>query len=251
MKLNKVGLGSVNPALVSLVQNFNQLLPVDANFFIPFDRSKISKRIQPLPFSFFKKYWIQPLFLTFPSLAIHESVYDEITVVKSAKSYLDHQRETYDQPIVLSDNDFSDLEEAARSTIESKIAKYTNYEPEKDNSDDRGEVKSLAHIATKGYLYFCSHDSNAIKLIEKAEDWDTNLEEVSAIRTYEILYYLHKSNPDLKEKIRAMYKYLYFATDSDKKVNPNWGDFIKGMDALYNNIIENCPDFPIITTINT
>ncbi|WML26259.1 hypothetical protein [Neobacillus sp. OS1-33] len=251
MKLNKVVLTVTNPALVSLIKDFNQVLPVDANFFIPFDRSNISKKIQPLPFNFFKKCWIQPLFLTFPHLAIHEAVYNEITVAPSSKSFIDQQIQQYQQPLVLSDKNLDDVEEITRYTIEGRVAKYTNYEPEKNNKDDRGEVKSLAHIATKGYLYFCSHDSNALKLIEKAVEWETNLEEVNAIKTYEILYYLYKSNPALKKEIRAIYKYLYYTTDSDRKVNPSWDDFKTGMDSLYDELITSCPDFPIITIPTT
>lgn len=86
-----------------------------------------------------------------------------------------------------------------RAAIESKIAKYTNYEPEKDNRDDRGEVKSLAYIATKELLYFCSPDSNALKLIDKAEEWDTNLEGVNAIRVYEIIYFLMRAQAISRE----------------------------------------------------
>lgn len=194
MKLNKVDLSFTNPAVISIIKNCNQILPVDANFFIPFDRSSISKQFQPIPFEFFKKYWLKPLFLTFPYLAIHEAVYEEITVSEKSKIYIDKQFRTYQQPYILSDKNLEEHEEITRYTIEARIAKYTNYEPEKDNKDDRGEVKSLAHIATKGYLYFCSHDSNALKLIEKAEEWETNLEEVNAVRTYEIIYYLYKSS---------------------------------------------------------
>lgn len=134
-------------------------------------------------------------------------------------------------------------------SIEKQIAKFTRYEPEKDNSDDRGEVKSLAYIATRGLLYFCSHDSNALKLIDKASEWDTNLEGVNAVRTYEILYYLLRAKATSKDVIRFLYKYLYYSTKPDKVVNPEWGIFINNMDNLYGNIISSCPDFPDASTI--
>lgn len=249
MKLNVVDLSSANPSLISLIEDFNQILPVDANFFIPFDRSSTTSQMKAISFDFFKKYWIKPLFLTFPNIAIHEAVYDEVTVSSTSKKYIDTQMETYQQPYLLKDTDFNAEEEITRSSIEVRIAKFTNYEPEKENKDDRGEVKSLAHIATKGYLYFCSHDSNALKLIEKADEWETNLEEVNAIRTYEVLYYLYKcnSNGDAKKAIRALYKYLYYTTTSDKKVNLSWDNFKDGMESLYGKIIDECPDFPDIS----
>ncbi|WP_214482959.1 hypothetical protein [Bacillus sp. SM2101] len=249
MKLNVVDLSSVNPSLVSLINDFNQILPVDANFFIPFDRSSTSRQMKSIPFEFFKKYWVNPLFLTFPHIAIHEAVYDEVTVSSESKRYIDTQISTYQQPFLLKDQDFNPQEEITRSSIEARISKFTNYEPEKNNKDDRGEVKSLAHIATKGYLYFCSHDSNALKLIEKADEWETNLEEVNAIRTFEVLYYLFKCNPNAKAKkaIRSFYKYLYYTTNSDKGVNPSWDKFKEGMELLYGEIVQGCQDFPDIS----
>lgn len=102
-----------------------------------------------------------------------------------------------------------------------------------DNRDDRGEVKSLAYIATKGLLYFCSHDSNAIRLIEDAEKLETTLEEVNAIKPYEIIYYFVKRNIGNLNNLRSIYKYMYYQTQKDKKINPPWGEFIENMDKLY------------------
>ncbi|MGG5252412.1 hypothetical protein ACQYAD_02605 [Neobacillus sp. SM06] len=249
MKLNKVNTSNQNSALVSLIQDSNQILPVDANFFIAFDRSKLSSSLRPIDFITFQKMWINPLLSTFPNLSIHESVYDEITVNYSAQKFIDKQIGKYQQPLLLSDSELDENGEIVRASIEKKIAKYTRYEPEKDNADNRGEVKSLAYIATKGLLYFCSHDSNALKLIEKASEWDTNLESVNAIRTYEILYYLLKAKATSKDVVRFLYKYLYYSTKSDKAVNPEWGIFINEMDNLYDELISTCPDFPDISAV--
>lgn len=37
MKLNKVNTSTPNPSILSLIEDNNQILPVDANFFIAFD----------------------------------------------------------------------------------------------------------------------------------------------------------------------------------------------------------------------
>lgn len=245
----KVNSNSINPSLVNLIEDNTQILPVDANFFIPFDRSNINSVIQPLTFDFFEKIWIKPLFFTFPHLAIHESVYNEITVNDNSKKYIDYQISKFKIPILLKDKDLTVNEEIVRSSIEKKVAKYTNYEPEKNNSNDRGEVKSLSYIATKELLYFCSHDSNAIKLIENAVNWETNLESVGAIRTYEIIYYLLEAKAIEKDVARFLYKYLYFISKKDKRENPEWGEFIDEMKNLYSNTISSCSDFPDVSKI--
>lgn len=48
-----------------------------------------------------------------------------------------------------------------------------------NNKNGRGELKALSYIAVKGLLYFASHDTNAIQLIEKAEKWNTGLDNES------------------------------------------------------------------------
>lgn len=240
----KVEVVEKNKAFIALINDYLQVLPVDTNFFIPFDRSKISSKIKPLDMDTYSKSWLNPLFLTFPYLAIHEAVYKEINDGSLSKEFVDSQIKNYQQPIVLLDSELSANEEMVRAAIENKIAKYTNYEPEKDNSDDRGEVKSLAYIATKELLYFCSHDSTAIKLIEKAEEWDTNLEEVDAIKVYEIIYFLMMAKAISRDVARFLYRYLYYLTSREKSENPEWGKFVEAMDNLYQDIILSNPDFP-------
>ncbi|OPZ85306.1 MAG: hypothetical protein BWY74_03952 [Firmicutes bacterium ADurb.Bin419] len=117
--------------------------------------------------------------------------------------------------------------------MERKIAVNTRYNPTLDNKDDRGEVKSLAYISTKGLLYFCSHDAGALMLIEKADELDTGLQGVGAVRRYEILYYILKTGNYNSEDIRILYRYMYYLTPSDKACNPCWGDFVNQMDELY------------------
>jgi hypothetical protein len=238
----KVDTQHPNPALISLIHNYTQIIPVDANFFLVPDRSKLNPQLPTLDFSFFQKCWLDPVRLTFPNLAIHKAVELEI-VSGSSFNYLNEQKK-YQYPLRLSDSEFSQEEEYTRRSIEKKIAKYTMYEPEKDNADDRGEVKSLAYIATKGLLYFCSHDSKALQLVEKAEEWETNLENVSAVRFYEIIYYLLRMKMGPSKYLKAFYRLLYLMTTQEKRENPTWDDFQKGMDNLYLHEIQQSKDKP-------
>ena len=76
-KKNKVNTSYKNEALVSLIKNPNQPLVVDANFFIPPDRSKENKKIKPIHFKSFKSIWLDNLIDTFKPIIIHEEVYEE------------------------------------------------------------------------------------------------------------------------------------------------------------------------------
>ena len=118
-------------------------------------------------------------------------------------------------------------------SIESIIASHTKYEPLLDNKDDRGEVKSLSYIAVKGLPYFATNDNNAIQLIEKSAEWSTGLDNIHAIKMYELFYYLHRNNLADRTAMKMLYKYHYYMTDWEKGANPNWGDFSTNMDCLY------------------
>ena len=120
-----------------------------------------------------------------------------------------------------------------RDTIESRIASHTKYEPLLDNKDDRGEVKSLSYIAAKGLLYFAANDNNAIQLIEKSEEWSTGLDNVKAIKMYELIYYLYRNNLADKTAMKMLYKYQYYLSEREKSTNPGWGDFSSNMAILY------------------
>lgn len=244
MKLNEINIKSKNEALVSLINDFSQVLPIDTNFIIPPDRSKTIRGVKPIPFNVFEKVWLKPLLITFPYLAIHEAVHKEIQS-NSVLTYVNNL--IYGTPaglLLLKDSDLTEQEEAIRNTIEQKISVRTNYDPVQDNKEDRGEVKSLAYIATKSLLYFCSHDSNAIRLIEHAEKLETSLDGVSALRTYEIIYYLLKMKMAEREQLRFLYKYWYYSSPTDKKKNLSWNDFTSHMDNMYDKDIKDSDNKP-------
>lgn len=233
MKFKDVNLQHKNLGVVSVLENKNQIFLIDANIFIPPDRSKENSGIKAVPFEFYKKYWIEPFIDTFKPIGIHEAVYGEFES-NSIKKLIENRKNDIPPSIyIYYDSNLTEQEQIVRATIESKIAKYTNYNPTIDNRDDRGEVKSLSYIATKQLLYFCSHDSNAIRLVEDAEKLETSLEEVSAIKPYEVIYYFVNNGIGDTEKLRYIYKYLYYLTKNDKKINPSWGEFIEKMDELY------------------
>ena len=188
----KVDLTSSNPALESIFSNPNQIITLDADFLIPPDRSKYAK--VSFDFDVFKRIWIEPIFEAFPNLAIHEAVYDEFKST-SLKLYVDTNINANPTKLIVhKDSSLTMEEQILRNSIEGKIYPLTKYDPMLDNKDDRGEVKSLSYIAVKGLPYFAAHDSNAIQLIEKAETWRTGLDNVQAIKMYELIFYLYKTN---------------------------------------------------------
>lgn len=232
----KVDLTSSNPGLESIFKHPDQIITLDANFLIPPDRSKHAR--YSFHFPKFKEVWLDPIFEAFPNLAIHEAVYDEL-VLPSVKTYIDEM--FYGAPprlIVHQDEALTEEEKVLRDSIEERIYPLTKYEPLLDNKEDRGEVKSLAYIAVKELLYFAAHDSNAIQLVEKAEKWTTGLDNVQAIKMYELIYYLYKLDIGDKKALRILYKYQYHLTPKEKQHNPEWGQFIDGMDTLYSSNLD-------------
>ncbi|WKY46088.1 hypothetical protein Q5O14_08335 [Eubacteriaceae bacterium ES2] len=183
----KINLKETNLSLVSIFENPHQIITLDANFLIPPDRSNITKR--GFDFPLFKQIWLDPIFSAFSKIAIHESVYKEL-VSETLCNYVDALKNEDPPKIVIhTDSSLSDAEKILRNSIEKKIYPHTNYDPNLDNKDDRGEVKSLSYIAVKGLLYFAAHDNNALQLIEKAEQWSTGLDNVKAIHMYELIYF--------------------------------------------------------------
>jgi rRNA-processing protein FCF1 len=213
----------------SLVNVFNepqQIITMDANFLICPNRKGTN-----FPFEKFSEIWLDPIFEAFPNLAIHEAVYEEL-VDKNSKNYIDSKPNL----IIHKDSSLTAAESRLRNTVEEKISVNTEYCVELDNKDDRGEVKSLAFIAVKDYLYFASNDYNAIKLVEKSEEWQTGLDNIRAIKMYELIYYLYKTQLSNSKGLRILYKYQYFLSKREKTINPCWGDFINKMDEIYNSV---------------
>lgn len=228
----KINLKESNASLISIFENPNQIITLDANFLIPPDRSKITKR--GFDFPLFKQVWLDPIFTAFSMVAIHEAVYDEL-VTENLCNYVEALK-SEDPPkiIIHTDSSLTDVERTLRDSIENKIYPHTNYDPNLDNKDDRGEVKSLSYIAVKGLLYFAAHDNNALQLIEKADQWSTGLDNVKAIHMYELIYFLYSNNLGDKRSLKMLYKYQYYLTSHEKQTNPEWGEFIKAMSVLYN-----------------
>ncbi|CAM3232451.1 hypothetical protein FITA111629_11395 [Filibacter tadaridae] len=239
----KVDISRPNSALLSLIDDYLQVLPIDANLLIPSDRSKVLGDSAVLDLETYKKFWLNPLFLTFPYLAIHQAVYEEVTV-KPELFKLINEKIDQQALLILNDEELTTEEKAIRQSVEYKIAASTNYEPEIDNKDDRGEVKSLAYIHVKDLIYFCSNDSNALRLVEHAEKLDTNLDSLITIKLYEIIYYLYIMKMAELKHMRFMYKFHYLSTTNEKKINPSWNDFKIGMDAIYNLAVANSTGKP-------
>lgn len=232
----KINLTTSNNALVSIIEDPDQVITIDANFMIPPSRSQITSR--SIGFEQFNGIWLDPIFTAFSNLAIHESVYEEL-VGTALQTYVNKKRDSIPPGIIIhTDSSLNEIERILRDTIEVKISVHTNYDPLLDNKDDRGEVKSLSYIAVKGLLYFAAHDNNAIQLIEKSKEWSTGLDNVQAIKMYEIIYYLYKKNLADKKVLKMLYKYQYYLTANEQKSNPEWGVLIASMDEIYGSFFE-------------
>lgn len=65
----KVDTKEVNPAFQSIIQNPGQKVFLDANFFIPPDRSEVAK-VRAYSFIDFKECWLIPLLSEFTGLVV-------------------------------------------------------------------------------------------------------------------------------------------------------------------------------------
>lgn len=232
----KVDTKEINPAFLSIIQNPSQKVFLDANFFIPPDRSKVAK-VKAYSFTDFKECWLIPLLNEFSGLVIHESVYDEL-VADGVKSYTDEQVNCNPSKLKIHyDSELSNAEDALRNTYMKKIAVHSLYNPTRDNAKDRGEVRSLSFMAVKQYLFFAANDALPVRLIKNAAELDTGLDDMQIVQMYELIYYLYKTEKYDKKALRILYKYQYYLTPGDKQVNPDWGNFIEQMDVLYNAIL--------------
>lgn len=232
----KVDTKEVNPAFQSIIQNPGQKVFSDANFFIPPDRSEVAK-VRAYSFTDFKECWLIPLLSEFTGLAIHESVYDEL-VADSVKEYADEQTSCIPSKLRIHyDSELSGLEEALRNTYINKIAVHSLYNPTRDNAKDRGEVRSLSFMAVKQFLYFAANDALPVRLIKDAAKLLTGLDDMQIVQMYELIYYLYKTGRYDNKALRILYKYQYYLTAGDKRINPEWGCFVEQMDLLYNGIL--------------
>ncbi len=232
----KVDTKEVNPAFQSIIQNPGQKVFLDANFFIPPDRSEVAK-VRAYSFTDFKECWLIPLLSEFTGLAIHESVYDEL-VADSVKEYADEQTSCIPSKLRIHyDSELSGLEEALRNTYINKIAVHSLYNPTRDNAKDRGEVRSLSFMAVKQFLYFAANDALPVRLIKDAVKLLTGLDDMQIVQMYELIYYLYKTGRYDNKALRILYKYQYYLTAGDKRINPEWGCFVEQMDLLYNGIL--------------
>ena len=232
----KVDTKEVNPAFQSIIQNPGQKVFLDANFFIPPDRSEVAK-VRAYSFTDFKECWLIPLLSEFAGLAIHESLYDEL-VADSVKKYADEQTRCIPPKLKIHyDSELSSSEEALRNTYINKIAVHSLYNPTRDNAKDRGEVRSLSFMAVKQFLYFAANDALPVRLIKDATKLGTGLDDMQIVQMYELIYYLYKTGRYDNKALRILYKYQYYLTAGDKRINPEWGCFIEQMDLLYNGIL--------------
>lgn len=188
----KVDTKEINPAFLSIIQNPSQKVFLDANFFIPPDKSKVAK-VKAYSLTDFKECWLIPLLNEFSGLVIHESVYDEL-VADGVKSYTDEQVNCNPSKIKIHyDSELSSAEEALRNTYMNKIAVHSLYNPTRDNAKDRGEVRSLSFMAVKQYLFFAANDALPVRLIKNAAELDTGLDDMQIVQMYELIYYLCKT----------------------------------------------------------
>ena len=217
-----------NSAFHSIISDPSQTITIDANILIPPDRGTIM-----FPIHNYNRNWIQPLFLAFPNIAIHEAVFEEV-IGQALKDIVNNAINSNPPKLCLHrDCELSLNEMAIRNTIESRIAPFTCYNPALDNKDDRGEVKSLAYIVAKGLIYFAGRDSKAIQLINEAEKLKTSLDSLSSLQPYELIFYLYKRGYSGKEDMRYLYKYLYYLTQRDKKENLGWAEYVGKMECNY------------------
>ena len=227
----KVDVSHKNSALEKLIEDPSVTIFMDANLFIPPDRGGKGK---PMSFDMFRNIWLDPLFSRLSGLSIHESVYDEF-VQDDVKTYVDTKISAKTNPIKVHYNkNMNVTEQSLMQTYINMIAQHSQYIPSRDNKKDRGEVLSLAYMAAKGFIYFSANDYLPIRLIQEAGSLKTGLDNMRIIQMYEMIYYLLKHDAGDKQTLKQLYKYMYRRTEREKKDNPDWTEFVDGMDTLYN-----------------
>ena len=217
----KVDTRNKNKALESLFADPAQIVFLDANFFIPPDRSGLMDRsrikVKAISFPKFCEIWLDPIFEEFPNLAIHESVYNEL-VASAVKEYADaKQTESPSRLRVYSDAELTTIEHSLMETYISKLSEYSQYVPQLDNAKDRGEVKSLSFMAVKKFLYFAANDTLPTRLIREADELKTGLDDIELLEMYDVIYYLYRTDRYPKDGLRLLYKYENYLTSREKQ----------------------------------
>ena len=207
----RVDVNNLNPAFVEMIKDPDQIIFLDANIFIPPDRSGLQRNVGSFKFEDYKLIFLDPLIQEFPKLAVHETVYKEI-VADSVKSYVDSQIEDEQSHFeVHYDKNLTDNERALLQLFISTLAVHSGYDPVADNAKDRGEIRSLAYMAVKKYLYFAANDALPIRLIKNAEELNTSLDGMGVVQPYELIYFLYEKKKYDRQKLRLLYKYMYCA----------------------------------------
>lgn len=222
----KIDVTHVNDAIKMIVDTKGNIIFLDANIFIPPDRTSLGAR-HSIEFDLYRDAILDPMFNAWTNLAIHEAVYNELVEGQVRKFADDMKMEKPPRLVIHSNDNLSLNEKAIYNAHVDKLAQFSNYYPDLDNADDRGEIQSLAYMAVRGYIYFSANDHLPIRLITRAEELETGLETMSVIQMYEIIYILHRYKLSDDEKLRIIYRYMYYATKKDKKINPGWNDFFR------------------------
>ncbi len=227
----RIDLHGKNKALELIFTNPDTIIFLDANFFIAPDRSVLGTK--PISFGKYKSAWLEPLFNEFSNLAIHESVYDELISTSIRNFITDKQNEVPKRLEIYTDSMLNEVEKSLMQTYISKIARHSQYLPDRDNAKDRGEVRSLSYMAVKNFLYFAANDGLPIRLINNARELQTGLDDMSVLQMFEMIYYLYSQSKYNNTTLRTLYKYQYYLTPSERNYNPSWNNFIIKMDSLY------------------
>lgn len=224
---------TVNPALEAIFENPSVVIFLDTNIFIAPDRSSVGYKA--MVFSDYRDFFLDPLFESLDNLSIHESVYDEM-VADSLRAFADEKVNSNPAKLkIYHDSDLNKQEMAIYAASVKQLAKQSGYQPSVDNTKDRGEVRSLAYMHTKSFLYISSNDHLVVRLVTQPDKYKSGLYDEEILRMYELIYFLYRQGKYDKKGLRILYKYLYHATKQDAKKNPTWGEFITIMDNLYSN----------------
>lgn len=89
----------------------------------------------------------------------------------------------------------------------------------------------------KKYLFFAANDALPVRLIKDAEKLGTELEDMGVVQMYELIYYLYQTGKYDNKQLRILYKYQYYLSSNDKRINPEWGTFIEEMNQLYGKMV--------------